>query len=118
LYHDATNIVVIGRLVGDEGAVVIEAAVGHEHVEVLSSRPAAPVRVATCHAGNHMTDNVSYDVGTRAGEQDIAVFQTPRAARPGPLGAVPPRSTVSAPTPIARERRPWASTSRTLRRCR
>jgi hypothetical protein len=33
-HHDATNIVVIGRLVGDEDAVVIEAAVGDEHVEV------------------------------------------------------------------------------------
>ena len=33
-HHDATNIVVIGRLVGDEDPVVIEAAVGDEHVEV------------------------------------------------------------------------------------
>ena len=32
--HDATNIVVIGRLVGDEDAVVIEPAVGDEHMEV------------------------------------------------------------------------------------
>ena len=33
-HHDATNIVVIGRLVGDEDAVVIEPAVGDEHMEV------------------------------------------------------------------------------------
>jgi hypothetical protein len=33
-HHDATNIVVIGRLVGDEDAIVIESAVGDEHVKV------------------------------------------------------------------------------------
>ena len=33
-HHDATNIVVIERLVGDKDAVAVEAAVGDEHVEV------------------------------------------------------------------------------------
>ncbi len=31
----------------------------------------------TCHAGAHFTDNVSWDVGTRASELDISAFQTP-----------------------------------------
>jgi len=33
-HHDATNIVVIGRLVGNEDAVIVESAVGDEHMEV------------------------------------------------------------------------------------
>ena len=33
-HHDATNVIVAGRLIGDEDAVVVEAAVGDEHVEV------------------------------------------------------------------------------------
>jgi hypothetical protein len=33
-HHDATNIVLIGGLVGDKDAVVVESAVGDEHVEV------------------------------------------------------------------------------------
>jgi DNA-binding beta-propeller fold protein YncE/mono/diheme cytochrome c family protein len=32
---------------------------------------------ATCHAGAHFTDNVSWDVGSRADDRDISKFQTP-----------------------------------------
>ncbi len=31
----------------------------------------------TCHSGAHFTDNRSWDVGTRADDRDIALFQTP-----------------------------------------
>ncbi len=30
-----------------------------------------------CHAGNHYTDNVAHDIGSRAGSRDITSFQTP-----------------------------------------
>ena len=33
-HHDATNIVIVGGIVGDEDAVVVESAVGHEHMKV------------------------------------------------------------------------------------
>jgi DNA-binding beta-propeller fold protein YncE/mono/diheme cytochrome c family protein len=42
--------------------------------EIFFSEAAA---CATCHAGEHFTNNVAYDVGTRASDMDIAVFQTP-----------------------------------------
>ncbi len=32
---------------------------------------------ASCHAGAHFTDNVSWDVGTKADDRDISKFQTP-----------------------------------------
>jgi hypothetical protein len=43
-HHDATNIVIVGGLVGDEDAVVVESAVGHEHVEGHVQRKAEPKR--------------------------------------------------------------------------
>ncbi len=37
----------------------------------------AATQCASCHAGAHFTDNVSWDVGTKADDRDIAKFQTP-----------------------------------------
>jgi hypothetical protein len=45
-HHDATNIVVIGHLVGDEDAVVLESAVGDEHMEVDVQLQASTPRFA------------------------------------------------------------------------
>lgn len=37
----------------------------------------AEVGCTSCHAGRHFTDNVSWNIGTQAGFQDISSFQTP-----------------------------------------
>ena len=35
------------------------------------------VGCASCHAGSHMTDNLSWDIETKANSNDISAFQTP-----------------------------------------
>jgi len=33
-HHDATNVIVVGRLIGHEDAVIVESTVGDDHLEV------------------------------------------------------------------------------------